>query len=267
MDYSDERIDRELSIMLKPENNPSVLLQLIHNVNYYRDLFSPPRSDTCYPLSYPVNDLDCLSAAYFIHRVSRSFNLWAPFEEALLNLPPKTLRSHNKDNIFDMNDLRENVLRLAYAIAIAMPWRKYPQKPTTNSRARTLAGAVVARLKSRLLNQVVWELIDSFFDKDEETVNALKEALDVDCAEKAKQFKQKYGDYWAAHILCGSIFEWCDRARPTVLESGAEKFWETNCSEWERIAMAVECIRWEMPKIGDIQRKLWSVEMEGSSPS
>jgi hypothetical protein len=133
----------------------------------------------------------------------------------------------------------QNVQSFAYVIASVMPWRKHPQRPT--GPQKTYAGAIVSTL-DRLVKD--WVLIDGMFDDDEATCKAVQLVLEADNSMKAEEVKKAYGKLWAAHVLCGSIFQWCDRAKGIIEEDELEKVWNESKEHWRDVAMAVDRIRW-----------------------
>lgn len=169
------------------------------------------------------------------------WELWTPFEEALLSLPTSTYRTKNKNHIRDLIILRQNVQTLAYAICIIMPWRNYPDRPATGE-AKTFAGSILGAIGQRLVRR--WDLIDQMFDEDDKTVRAL-EVADVDSMEKAVEFKKDYGEFWAGWVLCAAIFKWCEMCKGEISEEGLQEIWSQSQSYWRDMASAVDKIRWD----------------------
>jgi hypothetical protein len=138
--------------------------------------------------------------------------------------------------------LRLNVQSFAVSIAAVLPWRKHLEKPAGETGAKTIAGSILAAIGTRLVKP--WQLIDSMFDKDERTVKTVELVLGVGSAEQAIAFKETYGQFWAAHVLCGAMFAWCDICQGQVEENRLEEIWNSTEERWRAIAFAVDRIRW-----------------------
>ena len=223
---------------------------MIHDLRYYRDLLtlplSNPVSSTYIPPSLPADTADYVAAGWFVDRLSSEWDLWSPFEEALIDLPTLDYRPRDKTNVNALRLLRENVLSFAYCMAVVMPWRKHPQKPAAmeglECHAKTLAGSILWMMKDKLIKG--WDIIDGMFDKDDHTVQAVEMILHTTSVKKARGFKEQYGRFWAAHVLCGMMFEWCELCRGQIEEDVLEAIWYQRESHWREVASAVDRARW-----------------------
>jgi hypothetical protein len=172
----------------------------------------------------------------------QEWDLWVPFEEALLDLPETNKKAADRNVARGLSILRENVQAFGYAMTSVMAWRRHPRQPFEEDSARTFAGMIVSTLHSV---QKSWGLIDGMFDEDEKTARAVERVLGVDCARDGKEFKEMYGEFWAAHVLCGAMFAWSDMARGRIEETELEALWKESRGQWEKIALAVDRVRWD----------------------
>jgi hypothetical protein len=229
---------------------------MLYQLKYYRDFFAPPppipTPITYIPPTLPSHNHDYVTAGFFVGKLIREWDLWTPFEEALLDLPSQTNRSKEKSSIRDLIVLRQNVQTFAYAIAVVMPWRKHPQTPVTRP-AKTFAGAILTAMGNRFLRP--WDLVDSMFDEDDRTYKALEMVLQVDSLEKANIFREIYGQFWAGHVLCAAIFKWCEISMGEVGEEKLQEIWDGNKEYWKSISEAVDRVRWNTWDEGDTGTK------------
>ena len=199
--------------------------------------------------------------------MQREWNLWTPFEEALLDLPSSTDRKKNKRKVRDLITLRENVIKFAYAIALVIPWRKQKysyaaaeisvlgggnnSEGIIGGKAKTFAGSILEELGSSFVGKFVraWELIDEMFLEDKRTLISLDKILEVDSSKKAVEFKEFYGKFWAGHVLCGAIFRWCEICEMhdgrIGKEEELEEVWGREEEYFRKIALAVDRVRWD----------------------
>ena len=239
---------------LKPSNNPSHALRLIHEMKYYSDLFTPspkPVPETFTPI-VPDN-ADSVTTSWFLARLIHDWDLWAPFEASLLHLPETNQKKAKWNTTRGLSILSTNVKSFGYAICSVMPWRKYPQNPPVGDHFRTWAGMVVSRHHAVLLSH--W-LIDKMFAEDVRTMRALEAILKVDEPRKGTGFQNKYQSYWAANVLCGAIFKWSEMAGGSIDERELEKLWDESREYWKSVSLAVDRVRW-----GSSERpSQWSVQ-------
>lgn len=219
---------------------------MIYETKYYRDFFSPPRpitaSEAWIPPVIPSNNADYVIASWFVSNLQREWDLWTPFEEALIDLPHQTNLPKDKKNVRALSVLRLNVQSFAVSIAAVLPWRKHMERPANEMGAKTLAGSILASIGTRLVRP--WQLIDSMFDEDESTVKAVELVLEIKSVEQANTFKEKYGQFWAAHVLCGAMFAWCDICEGQGGEKELEEIWNRTEERWRAVAFAVDRMRW-----------------------
>jgi hypothetical protein len=218
--------------MLKPRYNPAQMLRLLHQTNYYRELFVPPRPTltpaTYIPPTFPADDVSYVSASWFIQRLSSDKSFWEPFEPALLNIPPPTNKPNNTTTKRGVIEIQENIKGLAYTMASVMPWRN---SLSTATEAKTHAGAIVSQL-ARIVRD--WRIVDEMFADEARTIAA------VEKVKNGVDMKEEYGEYWAAHVLCGMIFQWCDMCMKRIESEDLREIWKQSCPTWRLIAEAVK---------------------------
>ena len=218
---------------------------MVYQTKYYNDFFSPPppipTPPTYIPPTIPSTKAEYVSTSWFIAKLISEWELWTPFEEALLSLPTSTHRAKNKNRLRDLITLRQNVQMFAYAICIVMPWRKYPDCPATGD-VKTFAGSILCAMGHRLVRQ--WGLIDQMFDEDEKTVRAL-DVVQINAKEKAVEFRKEYGEFWASWVLCAAVFQWSELCKGEINEEELNEIWNQSWSHWRDLALAVDKIRWD----------------------
>jgi hypothetical protein len=218
--------------MLKPRYNPAYVLRLLHLTNYYRELFVPPQPTqtpaTYIPPTFPADDVSHVSASWFIERLSSEEPFWRPFEQALLNIPPPTNKPNNTTTDRGLTEIQENIKGFAYTMASVMPWRK---SLSTSTEAKTHAGAIVSQL-GRIVRD--WKIVDEMFADEARTIAA------VEKVKNGGDMKEEYGEYWAAHVLCGIMFQWCDMCMNRIEGKDLRKIFRKSRPTWKLIAEAVE---------------------------
>jgi len=242
-----------VAITLSPKNNPYRVLQIIRGVGYYKDLFYPPPPTDASPgrtrdFLHPTTMYrDFFAAGYFIHRLSNKWELWAPFEEALYNLPSKGYVQSDWEKCKVMMSIRENVLSFAYAIAIALPYQHVPPpasflKKLPADEAKTVPGQIVEQLSNRLIRP--WQLIDQMFLHPRKTVESIHKVLKIETTEQWKAFLAEYGPYWAGYVLCAAILRWTDLAREAKWAAEYDVLWRKSERSWIELSKAVDKVRW-----------------------
>lgn len=223
---------------------------MIHDLKYYRDLFVPPRPDPLPPIYLPpsvrADNVDYVAAGWFVDRLHREWDLWAPFEEALIDLPTLDYAPRRKTNHHALRLLRENVLVYAYCIAAVMPWRKHPNEYLApelwDPAPKTLAGSILWMMRGKVVKG--WDLIDAMFENDARTMTAPGKVLSVLSAKDVADLKTEFGEFWAAHVLCAMIFEWCELCQGKIGGDALETLWKSHEPRWKEISAAVDRVRW-----------------------
>ena len=238
--FEPERLYRELSIMLKARNHPAQILRLLHETKYYRDLFVPPRPKptpaTYIPPTISAENTSHVNASWFVKRLCSDWDIWSLFEQALLHIPSPSRKPSNKSTDRGLTVIKENIQGFAYAMASVMPWRNQFSNDTA---ARTYAGAIVSQF-GRVLKD--WKLVDKMFANERRTTAA------VGMLEARGDIRGKYGTYWACHVLCGMMFQWCDMCQNRIEEAQLEEIWSQSRDTWKRIAEAVDEVHWREDK-------------------
>jgi len=171
-----------------------------------------------------------------------------PFEESLLPLRPSQRRILSKRNHRDLEMLRRNTQAIGYAIAVAMPWRKYPEKPIDGFR--TFGGSVLSRFRRRFVHEENCRMIDEMFAEDERTAKAIEVLLKFgDPKVRRMEMERLYGKVWPAHVLCSAIFEWCDKTKGIIYEMLLEQVFQETRGHWEKISKTVHALRWSRGSI------------------
>jgi hypothetical protein len=190
----------------------------------------------------PSSGADSVTTSWFLAQLIGDWDIWASFEEVLLNIPEATNRKpSDRTTSSGLALLKTNVQTFAYAIAAIMPWRKHPEKPFKGP-AKTLAGSILRTHKGMTRS---WNIIDSMIDQDDRTMQALEKILEVDSFDKGIEFQRTYGEYWGAHVLCAAMFSWAERAEGNVEERKLEELWNETREYWRLVAGAVDRVRWE----------------------
>ena len=190
---------------------------------------------------------DFFAAGYFIHRLSNKWELWAPFEEALYNLPSKGYVQSHWEKCKIMMFIRENVLSFTYAIAIALPYQHVPPptsllKQLPAEEAKTVPGQILEQLSNRLIRP--WRLIDQMFLHPKKTVNSIQRVLKIETTEEWQAFLVEYGPYWAGYVLCAAILRWTDLAREAKWAAEYDVLWRKSERSWIELSKAVDKVRW-----------------------
>jgi len=91
----------------------------------------------------------------------------------------------------------------------------------------------------------LWGQIDVMFFRKLNAWKAFEEALAADEVSDALAFKQRHEKFWAAKILGGAIFRWCELCEGKSGEEELEVMWEKTKGMWMDMGKAVGNIHWE----------------------
>lgn len=210
-------------------------------MKYYRDLIIPP------PPAFPPNAYippsvspeavsTSVTSSYFIHKLSQTWDLWAPFEQSLLYISSPTMKRANYNTALGLSIVRQNILALVYGITAVMPWLRYPDSPSSD--ARTYAGQILSQM-TRLLKQ--WKLVDEIFDKPGGATRAVERVLDKDVT--AKQMRKEFGEFWGVWVLTGLMMEWNRFCHGRI--SAMDLLWEASMDRWKAVSEGVDRIFWD----------------------
>lgn len=131
--------------------------------------------------------------------------------------------------------ISEHIQGLAYTIATVMPWLNQFTEPGT-TEAKTYAGAIVTQF-GRLVRD--WRMVDGMFANEAKTTEA------VEMVQNGRGVREVYGEMWAAHVLCGMMFRWCDLCGQRIEEGDLEEIWNESRETWKKIASAVDEVQWQ----------------------
>jgi hypothetical protein len=241
-------MNREIANTLAIKNNPYRVLQFIRATGYYRDLFPvPPGTPDAATSSLSTLHKDFFAAAYFVNRLSNKWEMWAPFEEALYDLPLKGFREMDPNKPKVMMILRDNILAFAYAIAIVVPYQHHPfpaiPSTTEQSVPTTVPGYVVQSLGHRLIRP--WQLIDHMFCDQQNTSDSVYKVLGIETLDQWEKFLETYGPYWAGYVLCACILRWTELVKEAEWASEYDVLWRKTEASWMRVCQAIDKVRWK----------------------
>ena len=91
----------------------------------------------------------------------------------------------------------------------------------------------------------LWREIDVMFFRKLNAWKAFEEALAADEVSDARAFKERHKKFWAAKILGGAIFRWCELCEGKIEEEELEKMWNQTQRLWMDLGRAVGNIHWE----------------------
>ena len=174
--------------------------------------------------------------------------MWAPFEEALYNLPSRGYVQLDSDKIKVMMIVRENILSFAYALAVVVPYQHLPPSPSVlekipEGEPKTVPGQIIQALSNRFVRP--WQLIDQMFLTPQKTLDSIKRVLQIDNTEQWLAFLKDYGPYWAGTVLCACVLRWTDLAREAKWAAEYDVLWKKSEGSWMEVVRAVENVRWQ----------------------
>jgi len=192
----------------------------------------------------PTNTTSSVTATFFVHKLTKTWELWTRFEEALL-FNPKTHPKAPKriKNLADLHDIQAHITSFAFAVAAVHPWRHHPCKPPPEVDAVSMAGWVVEDWFEE--RSELWKQIDVMFYGKLNVWKAFEEALAADEVSDARAFKEQHEKFWAAKILGGAIFRWCELCEGKIGEEELEEMWNQTQGLWMDMGRAVGNIHWE----------------------
>ena len=106
----------------------------------------------------------------------------------------------------------------------------------------SMAGWVV---KDWFEGSQLWGQIDVMFFRKLNAWKAFEEALAADEVSDALAFKERHEKFWAAKILGGAIFRWCELCEGKSGEEELEVMWNQTKGMWMDMGKAVGNIHWE----------------------
>jgi hypothetical protein len=226
--------------------NPSQVLRYLYETQYYRDFMRPQpynRSKKNQLPSLSNEDIALsVSSSYFLKQLSCNWNLWAPFEQALLHIPPPRMKHPNYETPLGLTIVSQNILGFVYSMAAVMPWLNHPCGPGEYPNARTHAGKILQEM-GRLVK--AWDLIDFIFYDSKRAGSAVSTVVGRDGKQlNGRQFKVEYGDFWAAWVLMGLMMEWNTLCNGQVGVQEMDTLWKENMGRWMEVSESVDKALW-----------------------
>jgi hypothetical protein len=231
---------------------------MIRGTGYYRDLFCPPSPTPTSPVrsrefpNYRTTHRDFFAAAFFINLLSSKWEMWAPFAEALYNLPSRGYVQSDSEKVKVMMVVRENIISFAYALAVVVPYQHLPPPPSVlanipKHEPKTVPGQIVQALTNRLVRP--WQLIDEMFLTPQKTLDSINRLLQIENTEQWRAFLKDYGPYWAGTVLCACVIRWTHLAKDAKWAAEYDVLWKKSERSWMEVVKAVDNVRWKRRRL------------------